>query len=69
MKVLTQINLTVSDVTEGAACTVLTAKKLIDNDSPLMIANCDQLVNIDINVYLSAMEHDGFDGFHHDYEG
>ncbi len=55
--------LTVSDVTEGAACTVLTAKELIDNDSPLMIANCDQLVNIDINVYLSAMEYEGFDGF------
>src|SRR5436190_17506858 len=32
----------VEHVTEGAACTVLLAKGLIDNASPLMIANCDQ---------------------------
>ena len=33
---------TVDQVTEGAACTVLLAKELINNDEPLMIANSDQ---------------------------
>jgi dTDP-glucose pyrophosphorylase len=44
----------VAAVTEGAACTVLLAKKLIDSDDPLMIANSDQLVELDINDYLAA---------------
>src|SRR5262245_1821918 len=34
----------VKGVTEGAACTVLLAEALIDNDEPLMIANSDQWV-------------------------
>lgn len=44
----------VNKVTEGAACTVLLAKEFIDNDDPLMIANSDQYVDIDINNYLAA---------------
>lgn len=51
---------TVNHITEGAACTVLLAKQFIDNDEALMIANSDQYVDMDINVYLSAMEE--FDG-------
>lgn len=47
---------TVNGVTEGAACTVLLAKDLIDNDEPLMIANSDQWVDIDINDYLASMD-------------
>ncbi len=31
-------------VTDGAACTTLLAKKYIDNDKPLMIANSDQFI-------------------------
>lgn len=42
-------------LTEGAACTVLCAKALIDNDSELMIANSDQYIDRDINQYLNAM--------------
>jgi len=42
-------------LTEGAACTVLCAKALIDNDTELMIANSDQYIDADINQYLSAM--------------
>ena len=42
-------------VTEGAACTVLLAKDYIDNDDPLMIANSDQYVDIDINEYNAAI--------------
>ena len=50
----------VDHVTEGAACTVLLAKKYIDSDVPLMIANSDQYVDIDINQYLKRGE--GSDG-------
>lgn len=50
----------ISYITEGAACTVLLAEKLIDSDNPLMIANSDQFVNTDINAYLGEM--DGYDG-------
>ncbi len=50
----------VDHVTEGAACTVLLAEKYIDNDTPMMIANSDQYVDIDINDYLKAEA--GYDG-------
>ncbi len=50
----------VNQVTEGAACTVLLAEKYIDNNDPMMIANSDQYVDIDINNYLAAMgDYDG----------
>lgn len=45
----------VNGVTQGAACTVLLAKELIDNGEPLMIANSDQWVDIDINEYLRSI--------------
>src|SRR5258708_24618642 len=46
----------VSAVTEGAACTVLLARKFIDSPDPLMIANSDQVVELDVNDYLAALE-------------
>lgn len=52
----------VDRVTEGAACTVLLAKELINNDSPLMIANSDQWVDVDIDKYLKIMETKQADG-------
>ncbi|MFZ5830266.1 MAG: glycosyltransferase family 2 protein [Planctomycetota bacterium] len=52
----------VDGVTEGAACTVLTVKSLIDNRQPLMIANCDQFVDIDIQDYLDQLDRDHSDG-------
>lgn len=36
--------ITLNDITEGAACTVLRAIDLIDNDDELMLANSDQLI-------------------------
>jgi len=44
----------IEGVTEGAACTVLLARELIDNDDALMIANCDQYIDADIDAYLAA---------------
>ena len=52
----------VDRVTEGAACTVLLAKKLINNGDSLMIANSDQWVDIDINTYLDNMNTLNLDG-------
>jgi NDP-sugar pyrophosphorylase family protein len=49
----------VSEITEGAACTVLLAELYIDNDDALMIANSDQFVGIDINDYITAQHNDG----------
>ncbi len=53
----------IETVTEGAACTVLLARHLIDNDQPLMIANSDQWVDVDIDDYLAAMARGGYDGY------
>jgi dTDP-glucose pyrophosphorylase len=53
---------TVDQVTEGAACTVLLAKEFINNDEPLMIANSDQWVDTDINDYLETMNRENADG-------
>lgn len=52
----------VDKVTEGAACTVLLAKELINNENSMMIANSDQWVDIDIDKYLEQMDKDKADG-------
>jgi len=52
----------VDQVTEGAACTVLLAREHIDNESPLMIANSDQFVDLPIDRYLVAMDDPGVGG-------
>ena len=52
----------VDQVTEGAACTVLLARALIDNADPLMIANCDQWCDVSIDDYLATMDRDESDG-------
>lgn len=51
----------IEKITEGAACTVLLAKEFINNKDSLMIANCDQYVDININDYLDAELN--FDGY------
>lgn len=52
----------IDGVTEGAACTVLAAKDHFNNNNPLMIANSDQYVDVDINKYLAAMQTERLDG-------
>lgn len=49
-------------ITEGAACTVITAKHLINNDDNLMIANSDQFVDVDINDYLNYEKENELNG-------
>lgn len=38
--------------TAGALCTCLLAVEEINNDEPLIIANCDQIIDIDYNMVL-----------------
>jgi len=45
-------------VTEGSACSVLLAKQHINNADQIMIANCDQYINVDINQYLDSFNPD-----------
>lgn len=54
--------ITVDRITEGAACTVLLARKLIDSDDSLMIANSDQFVEVNIDDYLAEGDAVGIDG-------
>lgn len=52
----------VESLTEGTACSVLHARELIDNDIPLMIANSDQIIDIDINDYINDCKNRNLDG-------
>lgn len=45
----------VDGVTEGAACTTLLAKELINNGNPLVIANSDQFVEWNSNEFMYSM--------------
>lgn len=49
-------------ITEGAACTVLAARDIIDSGDSLMIANSDQYVDTMIDDYLGAMDKGQYDG-------
>jgi dTDP-glucose pyrophosphorylase len=51
----------IDGLTEGAACTVLAAKTLIDNGDALMIANSDQFIDTDIDDFIGYMNA-GLDG-------
>ncbi len=52
----------VDGVTEGAACTTLLAKKFIDNNEPLIMANSDQFIEWESNEFMWAMSGDNVDG-------
>jgi len=43
----------VDRVTEGAACTLLLARQEINRDAPLLIANCDQIVDFDCERFIT----------------
>ena len=48
--------LEVNGITEGAACTTLLAKDLINNDNPLIIANSDQFLEWNVNDFMYKMK-------------
>jgi len=49
-------------LTEGAACTTLLAKEIINNSSPLLIANSDQYVEWNSNEFMYKMNETNSDG-------
>ena len=54
--------LPIETMTEGTACTVLHARGLIDNETPLLIANCDQVVDFSCEAFVSDCWSRGLDG-------
>lgn len=56
------IILLIDKLTEGAACTVLHAHRLINNNSPLLIANSDQIIDINIKDYINDADNRNLDG-------
>jgi len=52
----------VDEITEGAACTTLLAKKYINNNNKLIIANSDQFIEWDSNEFMYSMVADNIDG-------
>ncbi|EAI4540781.1 lipopolysaccharide biosynthesis protein [Campylobacter jejuni] len=52
----------INKLTEGTACTVLYARKYINNDTPLMIANSDQIVDVNMADFINDGFKRGLDG-------
>ena len=52
----------IDKLTEGAACTVMHAHRLINNNTPLLIANSDQIVDINIQNYINDSKSRKLDG-------
>lgn len=52
----------IDKLTEGTACTVLYARSYINNDEPLLIANSDQIVDIDIADFIDDCNNRNLDG-------
>ena len=54
--------ITIDKLTEGTACTVLYAKKIIDGRDPLLIANSDQIVDFDCGEFIEDAAKKELDG-------
>lgn len=52
----------INGLTEGAACTTLLAKNLIDSNKPLLIANSDQIVNWNSSETIYGFDKENADG-------
>lgn len=50
------------EITEGAACSVLKARAFIDNEEPLLIVNCDQLIKFNRFNWASICNNSDVDG-------
>jgi len=51
----------VDGITEGAACTTLLAKELIDNENPLIMANSDQFIEWNSSEFFYKMNEQNLD--------
>jgi len=48
--------------TEGAACTILHARKYINNNNELVLANCDQIIDIKLDNFIKDARKRKLDG-------
>lgn len=53
----------IDKITDGAACTALLAKEYINNDFPLIITNCDQIMWWDDKSFSTFVKNYPYDGF------
>ncbi|MEJ7559234.1 MAG: glycosyltransferase family 2 protein [Pedobacter sp.] len=54
--------ISLDQLTEGTACTVLFSRHIIDNEFPLLIANSDQLVDISVEDFINDCLNRNLDG-------
>lgn len=54
--------ITLSELTQGAAETVLKARDIIDNENPILIANCDQILEWDVKNFIEKVKINDCDG-------
>lgn len=54
--------ISIDKLTEGTACTVLFSRDEINNEIPLLIANSDQIVDIDIKAFINDCLDKNLDG-------
>lgn len=52
----------VNGLTEGAACTVLLGRELFNNETPLLIANCDQFIDCSMDNFITNWKEHDYDG-------
>ena len=52
----------IENLTQGAACSVLYASEFIDNEMPLLIANSDQIIDINIGDFIAQCANHKLDG-------
>tara|TARA_R110001592_G_scaffold19312_1_gene79406 strand:- start:2302 stop:3021 length:720 start_codon:yes stop_codon:yes gene_type:complete len=50
-------------ITKGSACTILLAKKYINNNLPLIVTNCDQVMWWDDKSFATFVKNYPYDGF------
>ena len=56
------IIITIDEMTEGTACTALFARELINNNTPLIIANSDQIIDIRFKDFVDDSLNRNLDG-------
>ena len=52
----------IDKLTEGSASTVLFARKYINNETPLLVANSDQLMDMEVSDYINECKNRKLDG-------
>ncbi len=52
----------INQVTEGAVCTVLLAKEFFNDNNPVIIKDCDQIINWDPEHFMEFVQRNNADG-------